>query len=56
MKEVQIEMQKTFQDVIQLMTDRMNKERERDQQAIDTVEEYSSIGARCKSQNERGRR
>lgn len=46
--EVQEDIKKSIYDVVLDMNDDMNRERRRRQQAVDTLEEYDSIGVRCK--------
>lgn len=38
----------TLHDIVRSLNSQMNEERQRRQQAIDNLEEYESIGARCK--------
>jgi len=44
---VQQNIQNSINKAVQRFSDDMNKERRRRQQAIDNIEEYESIGARC---------
>lgn len=46
----------SFHDVLIRLNDSLNQERRTQQQAIDNLEEYESIGIRCKSRRKRGRR
>jgi hypothetical protein len=47
MDQVQINIQNSINKVVKRFNDDMNQERRRRQQAIDNIEEYESIGARC---------
>ncbi|MCI5059891.1 MAG: hypothetical protein MRY79_02340 [Alphaproteobacteria bacterium] len=45
---VQQNVQNSIQKIVKKYNQKMNEERQERQQAIDTLEEYESIGARCK--------
>ncbi len=47
---VQQNVQNSLHKVVTKYTNKMNKERQQRQQAIDNLEEYESIGKRCKTQ------
>ncbi len=47
---VQQNVQNSFAEVIKKYNQKMNEERQRRQQGIDSLEEYQSIGKRCKPQ------
>lgn len=46
----------SFHDVLIRLNDNLNQERRRQQQAIDTIEEYDSIGVRCKDRHRHSHR
>lgn len=45
---MQEQAQNTLHDIVKRLNQQMNEERQRRQQAIDNLEEYQSIGVRCK--------
>ncbi len=47
LNDVQVNIQNSINEVVKGFNDDMNQERRRRQQAIDNIEEYESIGARC---------
>jgi len=49
LKQQQQQAQDSLHNIVKRLNLQMNEERQRRQQAIDTLEEYQSIGARCKN-------
>ena len=56
MVEIQEEVQEVLHDEVRYMNTVLNKERQQRQQAIDSLEEYESIGIKCKSRHKPRRR
>ena len=53
---IQRDVQEALHNVVRTMNRVMNEERRKRQQAIDNLEEYESIGKRCKHSNKHARR
>jgi hypothetical protein len=51
MPEIQLQVKNAIEHAVLRVNDRMNKERQKRQQAIDTIEEYDAVGRRCKDKS-----